>query len=162
VIPGLRAEFNERRTDDHPVWDRRNSNAAALRMIDARPLLGFGWGRFPEESRPYYRQSRDYPLTSVKDLHNLYLSNAVELGLVGASLWIAALLSAIGGAVFRRGPPELRPWKAGLIAVAGALFIGWALNPGTYLFPTLLMWTWAGVAWGGRGDGTPAAQSTGS
>lgn len=156
VIPGLSGKVETRQNDNSETfWARQNSNAAAVRMIEDRPLLGFGWGRFGAESGPYYRQSQDYPLTFLSDLHNVYLANAVELGLVGAMLWIAALAWSVGGAIVRRGPPELQPWKIGLIAAAAGLLISWLTAPAEYVFPTLLMWLWAGVAWGAH-----APQST--
>jgi O-antigen ligase len=156
AVPGLREKVDDRTNDKQPVYDRRNSNSAALRMIDDRPLFGFGWGTFEEESKPYYRQAEEYPLTLVRDLHNVYLSNAVELGLVGTLLWMAALVYAIGGAIVRRGPPELRWWKIGLVAYAVGLAVSWTSNPADYALPTLLLWLWAGVAWGGREHTAPA------
>lgn len=153
TIPGLQARVDERKNDNkQTVWSRKDSNAAALRMIDDRPVLGFGWGRFDTESVPYYRTSQDHPLTFVpyNNLHNLYLQNAVELGLVGSVLWAVALLAVLAGGILRRGPPELRPWKLGLLAVALAQVIAWATVPAEYLMPHLLLWLWAGIAWGPR------------
>jgi O-antigen ligase len=152
LVPNLREAAEERKNDQRPLFDRQNSNAAALRMVSDKPLWGHGWDRFEEESKPYYRQSHDYPLTIVKDLHNLYLSHAVELGLIGALLWAAAVAYAIGGAILRRGPPELMAWKVGLVAVAAGLLVSWAAAPSGFLMPTLLMWTWAGLAWAGRDE----------
>ena len=150
VIPDLGERIEERRSEQRPVWDRQNSNAAALRMIRDNPVVGVGWDRFEEESKPYFRQSHEYPLTLIRELHNVFLSNAVELGLVGGGLWVAALLAGIGGAVLRRGPPTLRPWKVGLIAVATAMMLYGATAPLGTPLPWLLTWVWAGVAWGGR------------
>jgi O-antigen ligase len=151
TIPGLQARVDERKNDNkQTVWSRKSSNAAALRMVDDKPLLGHGWGTFQTNSVSYYRQAQDYPMTFVpsNNLHNVYLQNAVELGLVGTALWALALLAAIVGGVLRRGPPELRPWKIGLVAVALAQLIAWATVPAEYVMPTLLLWLWAGVAWG--------------
>lgn len=151
TIPGLRAEVDKRRNDNkQTVWTRKNSNSAALRMIDDRPLLGFGWGTFETQSYGYYRQAQDYPMVFVpfNNLHNVYLQNAVELGLVGTALWAFSLLAVLAGGILRRGPPELRPWKIGLLAVALAQLIAWATVPAEYIMPTLLLWLWAGVAWG--------------
>jgi putative inorganic carbon (HCO3(-)) transporter len=147
AIPDLQARADKRQNDQRPLWDRKNSDRAALRMIDARPVLGFGWGRFRAESADYYRQSPDYPLTRVRDVHNVYLANAVELGLLGAGMWIAALLVAIGTALTRRGPPDLRPWRVGLVAVAVSYAVAAATTPLSFTLPTLLLWTWAGLCW---------------
>lgn len=163
TIPGLQARVDERKNDNkQTVWSRKSSNAAALRMIDDRPLLGFGWGKFSTDSVGYYRQEQDYPMTFVPhhNLHNVYLQNAVELGLIGSILWAVALLAALAGGVLRRGPPELRPWKIGLLAVALAQLIAWATVPAEYIMPTLLLWLWAGVAWGPAYD--PARSAKGA
>ena len=161
TIPGAASRVDRRKNDTtKTVWSRKSSNAAAVRMIADRPLLGFGWGRFDSTSRPYYRTAPDYPLTFVpqNNLHNVYLANAVELGLLGGVLWAAALLAALAGAILRRGPPELRPWKLGFMAVALAQLIAWATIPAEYIMPTLLLWLWAGVAWGPDETRFPAAR----
>jgi O-antigen ligase len=150
VVPNLSYRAEKRNNDDGPLWDRRNSNRAALNMVRDKPVFGFGWGQFRDESALYYRQSPDYPLTYVKDLHNAFLSNAVELGIVGAALWFVAVLAGIGGAILRRGPPELRPWKIGLIALAVSQAVSASTTPFDFVLPTLLLWMWAGVAWGPR------------
>ena len=131
---------------------------AGLRMLAAKPLFGFGLGRYKTDSLEYFRQPADYPMTGrvaldvvgdpevVQPLHNLYLDYAVELGLVGLSLWLASLLWAVGGAIFVRGPAELRPWKLGLLAISVFLLVATAVNPNQPPFTALLLWTWAGVA----------------
>jgi putative inorganic carbon (hco3(-)) transporter len=150
TVPGLQSKAQKRSDDQAPLYDRRNSNAAAVRMVEAKPLVGFGWGQFPKKSFDYYKQSPDYPLTAVPDLHNVYLSNAVELGLIGAGLWAVGLIAAIGGALARPGPRDVRAWKVGLVAIAASLFVAWGTAPSSYVAPTLILWTWAGVVWGGR------------
>lgn len=152
AIPGLEQRVEERRNDKQPVWDRQNSNAAAIRMLEDRPLFGFGWARFKEDSPPYYRQALDHPLGATGNLHNVYLSNAVALGLVGVFLWAAALAAAIGGAIVRRGPPELFAWKIGLLAIFVCVLVEWATAPARYVLPTLVLWLWAGLVWGGHGS----------
>lgn len=154
VVPGLQGQAESRADDEKPLWDRRNSNAAAMRMLAERPLLGFGWGRFTAESFEYYRQPYDYPLTFVGDLHNLYLANAVELGLIGGLLWLFAVVVAVVGSIMRRGPPDLRPWKLGLIAWATCYAVSALSTPLGFALPTLLLWTWAGIARGENAEGT--------
>ena len=149
AVPRLHERAQKRADDQRPLWDRQNSDSAALRMIAARPVLGFGWGRFRTDSFDFYRQSPDHPLSFVRNLHNVYLSVAVELGLLGTELWLLAIAVVLFGAIMRRGPPELRTWKLGLIAVATSYAVTAASSPLQYAGPTLLLWTWAGVAWGG-------------
>ena len=147
VIPGLASEASQRQHDQRPIWDRENGNAAALRMLEARPLLGFGWNEFVPRSIDYYRQPQNYPQTSVgRPLHNALLSNFVELGIVGGGLWVVGLLMACGRAITRRGPPDLGPWKVGLAAIVLQWAVVSSFAPAAYAFPNLLMWTWAGVA----------------
>ncbi len=149
AIPGLSASANSRLNDQRPIWDRENSDAAALRMVAKHPLFGFGLGEFPFESADYYRQSPDYPLSGVRDLHSVYLDYASELGLLGAGLWALAILGALAASLRHRGAPNLMPWRLGLVAVAGSWMTTAASNPQAFPFPTLLLWTWAGLVYGG-------------
>ncbi|MEY2441105.1 MAG: putative inorganic carbon ((-)) transporter, partial [bacterium] len=148
AVPGLSDSARARARERTPVYDRRNSNDAALRMIAAKPLFGFGWSTFARESGGYYRQAPDYPLSQIRNVHNVYLGNAVELGLVGGGLWLTACAIVLIGAVMRRGPPSLRPWKIGLVAIALSYGIVGLTTPLGYAFPAVLAWTWAGLAWG--------------
>ena len=148
LVPGLQSRADQRVDDQYPLWDRRNSNAAAVRMLADRPVLGFGWGRFQRDSYDYYRQARDIPLTFVRNVHNLYLSNAVELGLLGALLWLGVTAAVAAGALLRRGPPSLRPWKIGFVGLLVSYAVVAVSSPLAFAAPTLLLWTWAGVLWG--------------
>ena len=147
VVPGLRHDADKRSNDKRPIWDRRNANAAALRMIDAKPLFGFGWGQFRAKAANYHRINDQNRLTRA-DLqeHNVFLSNAVELGLIGVTIWGLALVCAIGGAILRRGPPELTPWRIGMVAIATQWFVVANFVPLGYAFPNALLWLWAGIA----------------
>ncbi len=102
------------------------------------------------DSPPYFRRNPNYPLTAVGyPLHNVILSWAVDLGLVGATLWALALLLGVGGAFLTRGPPDLAPWKYGLLGVfAGYLVIANSIPP--MLFTNLVPWILAGVVFSGR------------
>ncbi len=151
LIPGLSQNVSERASDQMSVWDRENLTFAAERMILARPILGFGWGSFTHVAEPYFRQPRDIPLTSSNGpkgtniLHSVLLSNAVELGLLGCALWLLAVFIAIGGAIVKRGPPELVPWRIGLLAYTICWAVVLNLTPLPQAFPNLLLWLWAGV-----------------
>jgi O-antigen ligase len=148
VIPGLYARTTERIGDQRTEWDRLNLDKAAENMILARPLFGFGLGTFTERSAPYFQQNPDFPLTNTNgELHNVFLSFASELGLVGTSIWLLGLVLAIGGAIAVRGPPELFPWRIGLLAAAVMWLIVANLTPMVQAFPNQLLWLWAGVVW---------------
>jgi putative inorganic carbon (hco3(-)) transporter len=146
LVPGLSTKVQGRTQDQQPVWDRYNTNAAAIRMVEAKPVFGFGWQTFITKGVPYIRQSSSYPLTGAGiEVHNVFLSHAAELGLTGSALWTLALFSAVGGAILRRGPPELAPWRVGLVAIFIAFLVVANLGPLSYPFPNLLLWTWAGL-----------------
>lgn len=156
----LAGKTSDRANSERGVWDRKNQIAAGVRMVEAKPLLGFGLERYRSDSLDYFRQAPDYPMTghaaleviyvpeTIQSLHNLYLDYAVELGLLGGSLWLATLLWGIGGAIFSRGPASLRIWKLGLMAVATFFLMVTFVNPMQPPFTVMLLWTWAGVALG--------------
>jgi putative inorganic carbon (HCO3(-)) transporter len=148
AVPSLSAHASERERDQSPLWDRYNSNRAAWNMVLAKPLVGVGWARYPSLSSGYYQLSATYPLTTVPAVHNIYLSNAAELGLIGFAAWVAALLAGIAGALLARPPPQLRIWRAALFAIAVEWAVVGGFGPLSYTFANLLLWTWAGVVYG--------------
>jgi O-antigen ligase len=162
LSPTLSKNASERATYQQSLWDRQNQTAAGLRMVEARPLFGFGLERYTADSADYFRQPSDYPMTGythgivigvpdpILPLHNTYLSYAVELGLLGALLWLASIAWAIAGAILSRGPAPLRPWKLGLLAIAAFFLVVCLVDPHTAPFPMVLMFVWAGVAIGAK------------
>jgi putative inorganic carbon (HCO3(-)) transporter len=147
VVPGFSDKADTRFASKRPVWDRLNSDDAALRMIADRPLAGFGWYRFGDASRDYYRLAADRALTTVGRAHNVFLGYAAELGVLAVLAWVACLLAALVGALRRRGPPDLDVWRAGLVAVAVAWLIVANFTPMGYAFVHSVLWLWAGLCW---------------
>ena len=146
AVPGVSSKASERAADQSPVWDRYNTNAAAVRVIDTHPFFGVGWQKFVSVNPDYERQADSYPLTGDNiEVHNVFLSRAAELGLPGMFLFGIALAVAVGGALIRRGPPELYAWRVGLLAVTLSWIIAANLGPLGYAFPNYLLWLWAGV-----------------
>lgn len=146
LIPGLAARVDERQNDRQPIWDRYNTNAAAVRAIEEEPLFGVGFKNWLNVNDRYLRVSQDYPLTGTAiEIHNVPLAVGAELGLVGLALWASAYLGGIGGAIFRRGPSELDPWRLAMVALAMHWTIVAGFGPLGYAFPNLLLWTWAGI-----------------
>lgn len=150
TVPGLYSDIEARFEDDRTIHDRENLNRAALNMIEERPLLGFGWGRFVVEAPPYFEQAEDYPLGRIvgTSVHSTPLTYAVELGLLGAALWVLALIMGVSGGLLKRGPPDVDDWRTGLLAVAVAYAVIINFVP-PQVFPNLALWMWAGVAWVG-------------
>ena len=119
-------------------------------MVEAKPLFGFGWSRFAHDSADYFQQSPDYPLTATSaGVHNTPLTYAVELGLVGMTLWIVGVLCGVGGALATRGPPDLDLWRTGLLALATAYLVVLNAVPPTP-WPNRSLWLMAGVVYSGR------------
>jgi putative inorganic carbon (HCO3(-)) transporter len=147
AVPGFEERADTRLNDESPVWDRLNSNAATLRMLGERPLLGFGWGTFPAHSADFYRQAPDRPLTTVGKPHNVFLATGAELGALALFAWLVAIVAAVGGGLRRRGPPDLDRWRTGLLAVAVAWLVVANFTPMGYAFAHSLLWLWAGICW---------------
>jgi putative inorganic carbon (hco3(-)) transporter len=150
LVPGLQDKVSQRESDQRTVWDRQNLATAALNMLDQRPLTGFGWGRFADASRDRFWQAANYPLTGAGlQVHNVPLRYAAELGLIGVTLWVVGILLGVAGGLTGRGPPDLRAWRMGLVAIASFYAIVSSFVP-PQLFPTMILWTWIGVTWAGR------------
>jgi putative inorganic carbon (hco3(-)) transporter len=147
TVPGLHAKVLNRYESSSPVWDRENTDLAAVRAIEAHPLFGIGWETFETQGASYIRQGADTPLTGAGlEVHNVILSHAAELGIPGCLLWLLAFFSAVGGGILRRGPPELRKWRVGLLCIAVPFLVVANLSPLSYPFPNLILWLWAGIA----------------
>jgi putative inorganic carbon (hco3(-)) transporter len=159
---GLSHKTETRVSAQTSVWARQNQTSAGLRMVNAKPLFGFGWNRYKATSLEYFRQASEYPqdgymlsegagsFEAPLPLHDTYLSFAVELGLVGALLWLASLLWGVGGAIFSRASPDLRPWKLGLLALGVFYLVVAFVDPHEQAFSLLVLWIWAGLALGGQ------------
>ncbi len=160
LSPALSHKTSNRVNNENSVWARQNQTSAGLRMVAARPLVGFGWERYKRDSLAYFRQSAGYPQngyvlseavgTAVPPLplHNTYLAFAVELGLVGALLWLAVLLCGVGGAILSPASGDLPMWKLSLLALAVFYLVVAFVDPHEQAFSLLLLWSWAGVALG--------------
>jgi O-antigen ligase len=157
-VPAIAGQAERRAGTERTVWERDALNTAAINMYEERPLFGFGWGRYIEISDGYMEQADDYPLIKLTGItvHNVFLSHLSELGLVGLTLWVAILVAAVAGAFTTRGPPELRPWRIGLLGVVVCwLVVAMLVNP--LSFPMLILFVWAGVA-----TGLPEPQAEGA
>lgn len=150
VDSSLRDDATERGGADRSVWERQNSNATAIAMIDERPVFGFGFSTFQRHSQDYFRLSEDVPVTTTRPhLHNVFLLMGSELGLVGGLLFVFSFLLATGGAVVSRGPPDLYPWRLALLGIAVCWAVVAAFVPLGHVFPNLAPWLLAAVIMGG-------------
>jgi len=154
LVGGFSTALQARSSDQFPIWDRINTDAAAIRMIQARPMLGFGWDTFEAKNAPYFVQTGDTPLSSGVNatVHNVFLGTAVELGVVGLAIWVTALLGLFGWIVVHpeRGvfTAENKAWRAGTVAVLAQWVVVANLAPLGYVLPNLVLWLMCGVCWG--------------
>lgn len=170
LSPAISQRTTERANSQQSVWERQNMTSAGLRMVAAKPLFGFGWDRYSKDSLGYFRQPRSYPMLgytpvvtiglpeTLQPLHDTYLAYAVELGLVGLSLWLISLLWSVGGAILTKGTADLRQWKLGLLAIATFFAIVSFVDPHQLPFPVVLLMIWAGVAWGHQSIQAPMSR----
>jgi putative inorganic carbon (hco3(-)) transporter len=165
LSPALSSKTSARVGDQNSVWDRQNMTAAGLRMVAAKPLFGFGFGKYPTESLEYFRESPNYPMNGYSmpancvgescvpekqvPLHDTYIALAVELGLIGGLLWLSSFVLGMGIGIFSPGSAALRPWKLGLLTLTICYLAICLFDPYQASFPDLLLWVWAGVAMGG-------------
>jgi putative inorganic carbon (hco3(-)) transporter len=161
VLPGFEASVQQRADNQLTVWERRNVNAAAVNMVEHRPLFGFGIGRFNDDNTDYFTLQNGIPMfvTTQIALHNVFLLLAVELGLIGATLYAASFLAVVGSALLSRGPPEMRRWRIGLLAIALYWIIGAQFVPLGQVFANMIVWMWAGIVLGGASEATQPASN---
>ena len=149
LIPALHDSFTERAETSRSIYDRQNTNAAALRIVDELPLTGVGWVRFVEVSREWVRQSDDYPITNVAiEVHNVVLGRAAELGVPGAVMWVLCVLGGPVRAAMRRTPKDVEDahlWRVVLIATLSGWSVALMLSPVPYPLPNYLVWLCGGI-----------------
>ncbi len=87
------------------------------------PLAGQGAGTFETE----WNQERRNPNSTAVDAHSLYLETAAELGVVGALLLVAVLVSILVGLAWSARGPYRAPWVA-LLCGVGAWMLHAAID----------------------------------
>jgi O-antigen ligase len=78
----------ERISDADTVESRIITNDAATRMIEARPVTGFGFGNFERFDESFKRRVGDIPLKLGGSAHNTYLNMLAELGIPATALYV--------------------------------------------------------------------------
>ncbi len=85
---GEQIAFAQQRLDDQATVESRIiTNDAATRMIQARPLIGFGFGNFELYDEEYKQRVGDIPLKLGGSSHNTYLNLTAEMGLPAVVLY---------------------------------------------------------------------------
>lgn len=151
LFPSVAEDMLIRLTTGASLYDRINTNNAALRIIAEQPLTGIGWGNFIHDNVLWVRQADTYPLATVTiEVHNVFLARGAETGILGMVLWgLAVLMGPVAVILARPRTQEMAWWK--LLALAALLvwFFPTMFSPNPYPLPNILFWLIAGVA--GRG-----------
>ncbi len=168
VSPSIRNHVIGRTEAQSPVWDRQNTDLAALKIVSEHPIFGVGWENFVNVSPQYMVQQKGYPISGLGiEVHNVFLSHAAELGIPGLILWLLAIAGAARRGLLPwrvrdlwrlrlqpgRAPPRLHPdadadldiWRLGLLTVGLAFGVIADLAPFSQALPNTLLWLFLGI-----------------
>jgi len=147
----------------HSAGLRGSFAYVSWQMFLDRPLLGFGFGQFPEAKLPYLAdRNTELDLESTRNLvhHNHFLSVLTETGLVGFALFLAVLACWAHTAWKIARRPDAPPAaKAQAVLLLGAMAI-WAAQMAFHemsysVVDNSLVFFLAGVTMGLRPQGEP-------
>lgn len=147
LVPDLQSSAGSRAGSQLPVWDRQNTDTAALRIIEQRPLSGVGWLRFIDTGSAFVQQADKYPITAVHlEVHNVVLARGAELGLPGAVLLLLCMVGGPLRAALRR-PEEgdMHGWRFVLVGGGSCWFVAAMLSPLAQPMPNFLIWIMSGL-----------------
>lgn len=146
TLPEMVEDVITRLSMSSSLYDRANTNAAALRIVGERPVEGIGWGRFILDGWQWVRQSPDYPLTNVGiEVHNVFLSRAAELGVPGALAFALCVLAGPVWILVRTRRTEAREWWAFGAAAFAIWLVPSLSSPNPYPLPNDLFWVVSGI-----------------
>jgi putative inorganic carbon (hco3(-)) transporter len=148
VFPDFRDVLINRITTERSVYDRQNTNVAALRVIEQFPIFGIGWGEFVHQNVLWVRQADTYPVTTVTiEIHNVFLSRAAETGIPGLLLWLLCFVTGpLLGLLSKPLTASARYWKLAALAAFFIWFIPSLSSPNPYPTPNYLVWLVWGIA----------------
>ena len=145
IAPAREALF-DRLTTVRSVNDRQNTNSAAMRILEERPLDGIGWHRFIEVGTEWVRQADTYPITNVTiEIHNVPLSRAAELGIPAAILWVAIVIAGPLMALRYKQVGDLAAFRILAIGVMLVWIQPTLFSPNPYPMPNNLLWLVTGI-----------------
>ena len=153
AFPDYLTAATDRGGDQSPLWDRQNVNQAAASMAFHNPLFGVGWNQAGYLMSEYIRLGEDYPVTAVSARlipHNVFLGHFAELGILGASLWLASVVAAIVVPIAQRHRPGFGTWRFVLLCFAICWIAVANFGPVNYSQPQYLLFLVGGIAAMGR------------
>ncbi|WP_392465606.1 O-antigen ligase family protein [Arsenicicoccus cauae] len=149
AIPTVYELVTSRFSTSRSLYDRANTYEAGWRALDQNPLFGVGWSTFIDHGVEWVRQSPVYPITTVTiEIHNVFLSRAVETGLVGGLLWAVVCLAGPFIVLLRpdRRTPEHYGWWLFVVMAFFAWLVPTMTSPNPFPLPNTLVWLVAGIA----------------
>ena len=148
VFPDFRDILINRITTERSVYDRQNTNVAALRVIQEYPLFGIGWGEFVHQNVDWVRQADTYPVTTITiEIHNVFLARAAETGVPGMLLWLLCFVTGpLLGLLAKPLTTSTRYWKLVGLAAFFLWFMPSLSSPNPYPTPNFLVWLVWGIA----------------
>jgi O-antigen ligase len=97
---GEKLEYAQQRLtsdgSDQSALSRLPVAVASLRMLEERPLEGWGYGRFDDFDRDFQVEVGGFFPQKDHVSHNVYLTIAAEQGTIGIFLFLAPLVGAAG------------------------------------------------------------------
>jgi putative inorganic carbon (HCO3(-)) transporter len=153
AFPDFLTAATERGGSQNPIWDRLNVNAGAARMAWAHPLFGVGWQQAGPQMVDFVRLGKSYPVTAASAgliPHNVFLGRFAELGIPGASLWLAGVVAVLIVPVVRRCRPGFDAWRVVLLAFTVCWLIVANFGPVNYSEPAYLLYLVGGIVTAGR------------
>lgn len=141
-----RAGIGEESVELRSVADRIVYTEMAVRAFFENPIGGVGIGNFPWRSS-YYLAKTFYDLQG-DNVHNVLLSAAAELGIVGLALVIAGQTLGVIAAVrgLRAARDDERAARAALFAIWGALTVIGMVDHYPWTFPHFQLAWWGSLA----------------
>lgn len=94
-LHGVFAFAQERVSDESTIDARIVTNDAAVRIVEANPLTGVGFGNFERFDEQFKQRVGDIPLQLGGSAHNTYLNMAAELGLPATALYFVPPLAIL-------------------------------------------------------------------
>ncbi|MEP7368294.1 MAG: O-antigen ligase family protein [Dermatophilaceae bacterium] len=133
--------------DSQSAYDRLNADVTALRILPFHPVLGVGYYNFWNVENDWFWQLDTTPVATTRiAVHNVFLGDAVEIGIPGATVWFLGLMGAAKG-LLRPLPvgPEKLMWRQAALGYFVCWFAQAMLMPITYPLPSSLLWVFLGI-----------------
>ena len=149
VVPGFSESVETRTSQQRPIWDRINMNAAAYAAFEDHPLVGLGWDGIRTQGPDYLFQNDSIPIFQESEetsIHSWYLTILADLGFIGFMLWFGSVCYWLLLAPLRPSKSrELAHWRAGLLFISIELLFVAGFVPMSQAAGSFVVWVVAGI-----------------